>query len=336
VQREILSIIKSKKATTETPLTRLEFPTPLLKKLAEELSIRFGGRAEVYYSAGVSEGVNKINPTGKLQNQVSYVRKQLYEAGLLITSGRQRSTSVETTSTTKTSEANLKVLTNKNFTDWDAIKNAWKDTYSCKQQLRADKQDKLIEFSFFPCLANAAAVNLINDDFTSTFQNLTPLSDSWAQIRPALEEFVLSKRIDNINYSGSIHELFQLPDANKDALILELLLDAIKSTTLNSSKRRKIDETQPIDDKKKGYYGSEDNLDSEIKRRTDLITSPTEALDLAFKIFAITNCPFSKASWNVWLLIKKVVYKISSKEKSSVPLQKAITFIEQHLNLKIV
>lgn len=67
-----------------------------------------------------------------------------------------------------------------------------------------------------------------------------------------------------------------------------------------------------------------------------LCDTATEALDLAFKVFAIINCPFSKSSWNVWLLIKKVVYKISSKEKSSVPLQKAITFIEQHLNLKIV
>lgn len=71
---------------------------------------------------------------------------------------------------TKTSEANLKVLTNKNFTDWDAIQNAWTDTYSCRQQLRADKQDKLIEFSLFPCLADAAAVNLVSlNNFKKTY-----------------------------------------------------------------------------------------------------------------------------------------------------------------------
>ncbi|CAD6226291.1 GSCOCG00011866001-RA-CDS [Cotesia congregata] len=64
--------------------------------------------------------------------------------------------------------------------------------------------------------------------------------------------------------------------------------------------------------------------------------SALEALDLTFRIFFACNCDYPKLTQQTWLFIQKLLYRINVPgDKCSMLLNKALTFFEKALNIKI-
>lgn len=56
------------------------------------------------------------------------------------------------------------------------------------------------------------------------------------------------------------------------------------------------------------------------------VDTALEALDVTFKIFLLTSCTLPKFVTPTYILLKKVIYQITSPSKSSIQLQKALLF----------
>lgn len=62
------------------------------------------------------------------------------------------------------------------------------------------------------------------------------------------------------------------------------------------------------------------------------VDSAIEALDMTFKLFLTTSCPIPKFASATYILLKKVIYQITSPAKSSIQLERALSFFEKKLN----
>ncbi|KYN09165.1 hypothetical protein ALC57_18720 [Trachymyrmex cornetzi] len=66
------------------------------------------------------------------------------------------------------------------------------------------------------------------------------------------------------------------------------------------------------------------------------VPSVIEALELAFKIYIVYDFSYPKATLNVWLLIQKILFKVSLPgEKLSIQVNKVLSFIENELGTTI-
>ncbi|KAG8036082.1 hypothetical protein G9C98_004661, partial [Cotesia typhae] len=239
IGREIYNILKRENTTIENPLKKLMVPTVILKNLASEISQLFNEKSGIYYSPGFTDGTKKINASGKLQSQLNYVRRLLIDSGLLVISSRR--SSVLNDSTDLGSATSLLNLLKKDTEDLEKIEKSWIDTFGARQQLIADSPDKLVEFSSYPCLSGDKATHFITLDFERKFKNVKSLKTSWPDFRETFQDFILSKRIDDVDAALQVAKLSELVDDEKDAVIISLLPLAIKSSTPSTAKRRKVE-----------------------------------------------------------------------------------------------
>ncbi|KAH0561717.1 uncharacterized protein LOC123265838 isoform X1 [Cotesia glomerata] len=371
VGRVIHNILKRQKITTENPLKKLIVPTVILKNLATEISLLFNEKSGIYYTPGLTDGTKKINAGGKLQSQLNYARRLLIDSGLLVISNRR--SSVLTDSTDSASSSSLLNLLKKESEDLEQIEKAWIDAFAARRQMVADSSDKLVEFNLYPCLSGDKATHFITLDFERKFEGAKSLKTSWPDLRATFEDFILSKRIDDVDAAAQVANLAELVDADKDAVIISLLPLAIKSSVSSTAKRRKVENNPVVDGKltelKNSYIltvEKSEELEDKIKTRwqtfitnkeafypfmvfvgpvckpvdfyvvignTKLkVYTALEALDVTFKIFLTTSCPFPKFAGLTYILLKKVVYQITSPTKSSIQLERALSFFEKKLN----
>ncbi|XP_074106209.1 uncharacterized protein LOC141531978 [Cotesia typhae] len=371
IGREIYNILKRENTTIENPLKKLMVPTVILKNLASEISQLFNEKSGIYYSPGFTDGTKKINASGKLQSQLNYVRRLLIDSGLLVISSRR--SSVLNDSTDLGSATSLLNLLKKDTEDLEKIEKSWIDTFGARQQLIADSPDKLVEFSSYPCLSGDKATHFITLDFERKFKNVKSLKTSWPDFRETFQDFILSKRIDDVDAALQVAKLSELVDDEKDAVIISLLPLAIKSSTPSTAKRRKVESNSVVDGKLTGLKISyiltvekPEELEAKIKARWQTfiankesfypfmvfvgpiykpidfyviignsklkVDSAIEALDMTFKLFLTTSCPIPKFASATYILLKKVIYQITSPAKSSIQLERALSFFEKKLN----
>ncbi|KAH0540214.1 hypothetical protein KQX54_014567 [Cotesia glomerata] len=167
------------------------------------------------------------------------------------------------------------------------------------------------------------------------FENAKSFNTSWPDLPATFEDFILSKKTDDVDAAAQVVKLAELVDDDKDTVIISLLLPAIKSSISSTVKRRKVENHSVVDGKTTEFKNSyiitvekSDELKAKIKaRRQTFITNEEsfypfrvfvgpvckpvdfygiidntklnvdtalEALDVAFKIFLITSCPFAK------------------------------------------
>ncbi|CAD6206847.1 GSCOCG00010100001-RA-CDS [Cotesia congregata] len=375
VGRVIHNILKRQKITTENPLKKLIVPTAILKNLATEISILFNEKSAIYYSPGLTDGIKKINSGGKLQSQLNYARRLLIDSGLLVISSRRSSVLTDSiiSTTDSASSSSLLNLLKKESEDSEKIEKAWIDAFAARRQMVADSPDKLVEFNLYPCLSGDKATHFITLDFERKFEGAKSFKTSWPNLRATFEDFILSKRIDDIDAAAQVAKLAELVDGDKDAVIISLLPLAIKSSVSSTAKRRKVENHPVVDGKltelKNSYIltvEKSEELEDKIKARwqtfitnkeafypfmvfvgpvckpvdfyvvignTKLkVDSALEALDVTLKIFLTTSCPFPKFAAYTYILLKKVVYQITSLTKSSIQLERALSFFEKKLN----
>ncbi|XP_044579171.1 uncharacterized protein LOC123261573 isoform X1 [Cotesia glomerata] len=229
--REINIILKQGKVTLDNPLKKLEVPPAILKNLATEISELFDDKSGIYYSPGFTDGTNRINPTGKLQSQLNYARRQLIDSGLLVITSRRSSVVVDSIIRTidSTSTISLLNLLKQNSDDLEKIEKAWIDTFSARKQLIADN-----------CLSGEKGVDFITSDFEKKCESAQSFKTSWPNLRATFEDFILSKRIDDVDAATQVVKLAELVDDDEDAVIFSLLPLAIKSSIASTVKRRNL------------------------------------------------------------------------------------------------
>ncbi|CAG5096831.1 Protein of unknown function [Cotesia congregata] len=253
-------------------------PPSILKNLATEISQSFDDKSGIYYSPGLTDGTNKINPTGKLQSQLNYARKQLVDSGLLVISSRRNS--VLDSSTDSTSTTSLLNLLKKDSDDLEKIEKAWIDTFSARKQLVADSIDKLVEFSLYPCLSGEKGADFVNDK-DAVIISLLPLA-----IKSSISSTVKRRKVENHSVADEKTTEF------KNSYILTVEKSDELEAKIKARRQTFIINKEafypfmvfvgPVD-----FYVIIDNV--KLKVNTAL-----EALDVTFKIFLLTSCTLPK------------------------------------------
>ncbi|CAG5084891.1 Protein of unknown function [Cotesia congregata] len=209
--------------------------------------------------------------------------------------------------------------------------------FSARKQLVADSIDKLVEFNLYPCLSGEKGADFITSDFEKKFESAQSFKTSWPNLRATFEDFILSKRIDDVDAATQVIELAELIDDDKDAVIFSLLPLAIKSlvaSTKSDELEAKITaRRQTFITNKEAFYPFMVFV-GPVSKPVEFYNTALEALDVTFKIFLLTSCPFPKFVSPTYILLKKVVYQITSRSKSTIQLQKALLFFEKKLQTK--